>query len=388
MTTRQIPPRHEFRDNLGRAAKYVLKMPRSISGQRGHDAALAAAVALKKGFMLSDGEALRVLQEWNSSCSPPWNQEELRHKLKQAGLPHPRDSQRPPGWLLHSVVPRLRGIHRMTAVPAPSSPIPCEPQPIPKLDYDPIALETFASKCETAITPELLREVSFIDLPPETDREATARTFLETVFQTGDNVLLFDEFRSQGNQLYVVGTGCFRLGQEPDAEPKPSELRMIGGQGIWYLANPVDGEWRSNDNGKLSRRSHQNVTAWRHLILESDVAPAKQWLKALVQLPFPILAIYTSGGKSVHAVLRLNASSKAELDEAITALKPVVCPLGADLRAMTSVRLSRLPGALRCGTEDRTGDFIPYETPRLQRLLWLSDGGHEFKSIISHLRPF
>jgi len=276
----------------------------------------------------------------------------------------------------------------MTAVTEKVSPIVSAPPPLPKLDYDPTTLSQFASKCETAITPELLREVSFVELPLESDREASARTFLETVFEPGDKVLLFDEFRSQGAYLFVVGTGCFRLGKDPDADPKPSKLPLIGAQGVWYLANPVDGEWRLNDCGKPSRRSHQNVTAWRHLILESDEAPANQWLKALVKLPFPVASIYSSGGKSVHALIRLDASSKTELDEAIAVLKPLVCPIGADVRALTSVRLSRLPGALRCGTEDRTENFISYETPRLQRLLWLSDGGQEFKSIISHLRPF
>jgi len=36
------------------------------------------------------------------------------------------------------------------------------------------------------------------------------------------------------------------------------------------------------------------VTAWRYLVLESDVAEAGQWLNLLVQLPLPIAAIYTS----------------------------------------------------------------------------------------------
>lgn len=49
-------------------------------------------------------------------------------------------------------------------------------------------------------------------------------------------------------------------------------------------------------------------------MLESDVTPADLWLRALVQLPFPLVAAYTSGGRSVHALLRVNAESKAEWD--------------------------------------------------------------------------
>jgi hypothetical protein len=373
---------------LERAANYINKMPRSVAGEHGHDAALRAAVVLVKDFALSEAEALPILGGWNILCSPMWSDAELRHKIKQATLPHPRDVACPPGRFRNSVPPRLKGLMRMvSATPQPSAPLPL-PVPRPKFNYDAGALASFAAKCDTTITPELLREVSFVDLPPESEREATARAFLERTFSPGERVILFDDFKSQGSHLYIAGTGCFRLSKTPGEQSMPGRLPLVGPQGVWYLANPVDGEWRPNDSQKLSRRSHQNVTAWHHLILESDTAPAALWLRALVQLPFPVVAIYTSGGKSVHAVLRVDAASKAELDEAIAALKPVVCPIGADPAALTAVRLSRLPGALRCGTEDGEGTFHPYDEPRLQRLLWLSDGTTGFKSIIDHLRPF
>jgi hypothetical protein len=53
-------------------------------------------------------------------------------------------------------------------------------------------------------------------------------------------------------------------------------------------------------------------------------------------------------------------------------LVQVVCPLGADAAAMTAVRLTRLPGMLRHGKQDREGRLNRYAKPRLQRLAWLN----------------
>ena len=100
---------------------------------------------------------------------------------------------------------------------------------------------------------------------------------------------------------------------------------------------------------QLGRRHAACVARWPYLVLESDEAPADMWLRALVQLPLPIVAAYTSGGRSIHALVRVNAESKAEWDGVRDDLVPIVCPLGADAGALSAVRLSRLPGCLRHG---------------------------------------
>jgi hypothetical protein len=83
------------------------------------------------------------------------------------------------------------------------------------------------------------------------------------------------------------------------------------------------------------------------MVLENDEADESEWLACLVQLPLRIAAIYTSGGKSIHALVRIDAGSKPQWDRERDAIKPVVVTLGADPNAMTAVRLSRLPGTMR-----------------------------------------
>ncbi len=97
----------------------------------------------------------------------------------------------------------------------------------------------------------------------------------------------------------------------------------------------------------MSRRSEESITAFRYAVLESDCQALKQWLKILVQLPLPIVSITSSGGKSLHALIRVDATSKLNWDQTIGAIKPRLINLGADPGALTAVRLTRLPNCYR-----------------------------------------
>jgi len=170
---------------------------------------------------------------------------------------------------------------------------------------------------------------------PETQ---TAVTFLHQLYQPGEQVLVLDRLRSQGRHLLE----CVR---PPFDARSLNHLRHGCPQGVWFLGNPVDGKYHPNprQGGKLSRRSEESITTWRYLVLESDEAAADLWLALLVQLPLRIAAIYTSGGDSIHALVRVDAKSKAQWDAKAARLKPVMTVLGADPKNITGVRLTRLP---------------------------------------------
>jgi len=67
----------------------------------------------------------------------------------------------------------------------------------------------------------------------------------------------------------------------------------------------------------------------------------------VAQMPLRIIAIYRSGGKSIHVLINVSAASKKDWDTTKDILKRPLVTLGADLGAMTAVRLSRLPQAWR-----------------------------------------
>ncbi len=198
----------------------------------------------------------------------------------------------------------------------------------PKFDAD--LLGSFAAKAP-GIDKTWLHSRS-----PVPTKGITSASFLDQLYEPGEKVLVFTNLHSQGDQL-------FEIGKDNKALPK------LTADGVWYLVNPVDGQTHPNprQDDKPSRRSEESVTAWRYLVLESDVADPGEWLSCLVQLPLQISAIYTSGGKSIHALVRLDAESKQQWDTIRNQIKPILVPLGADEAAMTAVRLSRLPGAMR-----------------------------------------
>jgi len=212
----------------------------------------------------------------------------------------------------------------------------------PKASFSPETLNKVASAV-TGVDEAWLAKRSTLD--PST---VSSQRFLESIYMPGERVLMFTLFESQGQCLYEIGGRWQPL------------LPRGGPEGVWLLINPVSGEYHPNprQENKNSRRSEESITSFRYLLLESDVADHGEWLACLAQLPLRIVAIYTSGKKSVHALVRIDAISKADWDLQRNEIKPIVVALGADESALTAVRLSRLPGAMR-------GD-------RLQKLLYLN----------------
>jgi hypothetical protein len=223
--------------------------------------------------------------------------------------------------------------------------------------FDPAVLERAVPRDLRGMKAEDLMELSPMD-----PRVVTTEMFLETVYEPGEKVLAFTEYRSQGDFGYEVGAGgkWYRLGARPDVRGVCSEVGPRSGpEGVWYLVQPVTGKWMANprQGGKLSRRSAEAVTRWTYLVLESDEADEGLWCGFLAGLKLPIQAIYTSGGRSIHALVRLPVRSQWEWDECRRLLLPLLSALGADPGAISGVRLSRLPGC--------------YRGQRLQRLLYL-----------------
>ena len=275
--------------------------------------------------------------------------------------------------------------------PAPTGPrLPKRPP------YDSDRLAEFAARCRL---PQNLDLADFLaarspkPVPAPFDQNSkTATAFLDAMFNPGDRILIFTRQFSQGDFLHTAGGESFRLASKPAVRAVPSPCPSAGPEGVWFLVQPVRGDWLPNPNNKdesgqvqLGRRHAACVTRWPNLVLESDEAPPDLWLRALVQLPLPIRAIYTSGGRSIHALVRVNSQSKADFDHIRDQLVPLVCPLGADPGALSAVRLSRLPGCVRLGKKDRDGNLERYPEPRLQRLIWC-DPHAPFSPIQSRIR--
>jgi hypothetical protein len=295
-------------DILTRARNYVAKMPAALAGSGGHDATFEVACVLVRGFSLSLGDVETLMAEYNSRCSPPWSDRDIAHKIRQA-----QHSSRPEGYLLGS------GEWR----PADA---------MPARVYAPRKKQEFDAGRLRAECGEWRGKIDLVWLANRSERdpaEMDSADFLRMMFRTGERVILFTNDRSQGEAVW------------PD-----ETVPQAGERGMWYLIQPVDGCYHENPRtgNKRSRRSEESVTMWRYVLLESDDAAAGEWLAFLAQVRAEVAAIYSSGGRSVHALLKVDCRTKGAWDDVRARLLGTrLGEVGMDEKAVTAVRLSRLP---------------------------------------------
>lgn len=348
-------------DLFERARRYVGKMPPAVSGSSGHNATFHVACVLVQGFGLSAEQAYPLLAEFNQRCAPPWSEKELRHKLKGADT---ASSVRGRGFLAKGAEWKpnatWRDTHHLEAEAK-------------KASFDAEKLKRFAGPLAKTVNLVWLANRSALD-PATVD----AGRFLELLYAPGEKVAVITYYYAT-----TIGHG---LTLWPDVAPPPRgpEPKPCG---VWFINQPVDGGYHPSDDGpKMSCRNHRAVTSWRYLVIESDEADTRQWLGALVQLPLRIAALYSSGGRSVHALVRVDARTKAEWDAEVAKMKEALAVLGADPKTLTAVRLTRLPGCWRHGKmveetqgahplrpqPKKTQRYERFSSPKLQKLLYLN----------------
>lgn len=69
---------------IARARSYMLRVPPAIEGQGGDKHTFKAACILVLGFALQLDSAYSLMQDWNATCSPPWDDRRLRRKIDEA----------------------------------------------------------------------------------------------------------------------------------------------------------------------------------------------------------------------------------------------------------------------------------------------------------------
>jgi hypothetical protein len=255
-------------------------------------------------------------------------------------------SRPPRGREIEEAVTRVYGTEPGTIFPSPI-----------KAKFDPEALKQLASKLSDFTESDLIARSP---VPPE---QCTAASFLFGLFCPQEKVAVFTRMTAQPDLLWECPADRKLL----DAGELCCVADPPAGQGVWFLANPVSGDIQAvarltserNPCG-LTLRAEENLTTFRYLVVESDHVQPELWIKALAQIPLPISSIVTSGGRSIHALVRIDAGDADEWKTIKARIAPALVTLGGDPGAMTTVRLTRLPCCFR------------REKSEMQRLLFLN----------------
>lgn len=188
--------------------------------------------------------------------------------------------------------------------------------------------------------------------PAEFDPVNEIVTYLETLFEPTDNVGYVTETwetEDKGKKKYLPTKGCCdRTAGELISALKncKGDIGSVLGDykeeaGAWIRFNPLDGKGVKNEN----------VTEYRYALVESDSMPIEQQNAVIRELELPVALLVYSGGKSLHAIVKIDAPNYEEYRKRVDYLYKVCKENGLDIdrQNRNPSRLSRMPGVTRDG---------------------------------------
>lgn len=109
--------------------------------------------------------------------------------------------------------------------------------------------------------------------------------------------------------------------------------------GAWIRFNPMNGNGAKNSD----------VTSYRYTLIESDKMSVSKQIAMIRALELPVAALVYSGGKSVHAIVRVDADTFKEYQQRVQFIYEICEKNGfkVDTQNKNPSRLSRMPGEYR-----------------------------------------
>lgn len=187
------------------------------------------------------------------------------------------------------------------------------------------------------------------DMPEESadwNQKGELKKYLETLFQSEEYVGYVTESWKNEEGKYLPKKGIYtRTAGEliSELERYPDVAHVVGDWektcGAWIRFNPLDGKGCSDIN----------ITAYRFALVESDALSIEKQHDLYLELELPIAALVHSGGKSLHAIVRIDAKDRAEYKERVDLLYSICKKSGLeiDVQNKNPSRLSRMPGITR-----------------------------------------
>lgn len=172
--------------------------------------------------------------------------------------------------------------------------------------------------------------------------------YLETLFEAGENVgYVTASWEKDGKFMPSQGNWDRTAGQLIEQLSKcGGDIGSVLGDykekvGAWIRFNPLDGNGCKNEN----------VTEFRFALVESDDTDLDKQNAIIHELEIPVACLVHSGGKSLHAIVKIDAPDYGEYRKRVDYLYNVCQKngLNVDKQNRNPSRLSRMPGVVRNG---------------------------------------
>ena len=189
-------------------------------------------------------------------------------------------------------------------------------------------------------------EAHELALPEEWHPADQLKRYLQALFEPDEYVAYVTEsFMAADRRRPAKGSWTRTAGQLiTELDACGGDLGKVVGDcdpevGAWICFNPVDGTGRKD----------ANITAYRYALVECDNMELGKQQAIIKQLELPCAALVYSGGKSVHAIVKVDAPDYAEYRKRVDYLYAACQKNGLtlDQQNRNPSRLSRMPGILR-----------------------------------------
>ena len=172
--------------------------------------------------------------------------------------------------------------------------------------------------------------------------------YLTTLFDTDEYVGYVVSSIENEKGKYIPGNrGNFRMTAGQIVEGLHSCNGDIGAvigdynqaAGAWIRFNPLNGEGVRNTD----------IASFKYALVESDSLDIGKQLSIIHQLELPVAAVVYSGAKSIHAIVKVDASDNKEYRERVSYLYKICDKNGLEVDSQNKnpSRLSRMPGCIR-----------------------------------------
>ena len=219
-------------------------------------------------------------------------------------------------------------------------------------EYESYALDwdsEIGDKDELIIVNKGWLEDKELNIPEKWEPVKQLTTYLETLFEASENVGYVVKSWDKDGKYLPADKGAFdrTAGQLIEALSKCNgDISSVLGDyneaaGAWIRFNPLDGNGVKNDN----------VTDYRYALVESDTMELEKQNAIIRELELPVACLVHSGKKSLHAIVKIDASNYEEYRKRVDYLYAVCQKNGLkiDSQNRNPSRLSRMPGIMRNG---------------------------------------
>lgn len=191
----------------------------------------------------------------------------------------------------------------------------------------------------------------FQDEQEPTPRDMLIR-YLETLYQPEDIVGYATQIaRDQRGRPRPINTNLALKASEFIGRLREAEdIQTVIGPyrpdcGAWIRPNPLDGKGQSD----------RNISSYRYVLVESDELSREEQERFYRRYELPVACLVDSAGKSLHAIVRIDAPNEREYRSRVNYLFRFLERRGfpVDGANRNPSRLSRMPGVTRNGVTQR-----------------------------------